>query len=506
MVNLKGTKIMKRHLLGLTIISAALTGCGGGGDSSSPSAEVKKGVFTDSPVKGLYFETKTQSGLTNEAGEFKYIEGESITFKLGGSVLGVSKAQEVITPFTLTGVKALQKQQEITNAFLSQTPNSYEKAINIATLLQGLDQDGDHENGIDLGNAHEALSNLTIPLLVKASGFTGNLQYTEARSIMQSTHPLSFVNAAENMYDNLGINIESNLISKQTNNANNAFFESIEFEYDEENRISAIKYDRNNDGQAETTQAFTYDQAGRLHTIFNSADNTTQTLGYDANDKLVSRETAVGNTISQNEMFEYQGATLTRFRLDKSANGQDDFSTQYIYDADNNLAGYEIDEDGDNQTDKTVTMSIKNGRINRFTENNQNTNAIDIAYSYDNNGNRIAQNIQTESSSGNFTNAKFFYDNANNLIRYEQDNDLDGKADYVETYKYNQNKQRTQYLRDIDANGKWDFMAQYFYDINGKRIKMIEDSDGNGIVDKKWEADYQAAILDSTWNDIANNL
>ena len=35
---------------------------------------------------------------------------------------------------------------------------------------------------------------------------------------------------------------------------------------------------------------------------------------------------------------------------------------------------------------------------------------------------------------------------------------------------------------------------------------MIEDSDGNGIVDKKWEAAYQAAILESTWNDIANKL
>lgn len=499
---------MNKYLMSLTIASAALVGCGGGSgsDSSSTPTNIKTGVFTDSPVKGLYYETKTQSGLTNEAGEFKYIEGESITFKLGGSVLGVSKAQEIITPFTLTGVKALLRQQEITNAFLSQTPNSYEKAINIATLLQGLDQDGDHENGIDLGNAHTELANLTIPLLVKASGFTANLHYINARNIMQTSHPLSFVTAAANLYDSLEIQIESNLVSRLTNNANNTFFENIEFEYDDQSRVSAIKYDRNNDGQAETTQAFTYDQNGRLQTIFNSSTNTTQTLSYDINNNLIGRSTVDGNSVSINEAFEYQNTQLTKFSLDKTSDGVDDFTTQYNYDDNNTLTGYAIDEDGDNQADKAVSMTIKNGKVSRFTEMNQNSTAIDIAYTYDNKGNRIGQNIQTADSNTNFTNAKFFYDANNNLIRYELDKDLDGKADYIESYKYNKNKQRTHYRRDNNANGKWDFMAQYFYDINGNRVKMIEDSDGNGIVDKTWEANYQAAILESTWDDIANNL
>ena len=54
--------------------------------------------------------------------------------------------------------------------------------------------------------------------------------------------------------------------------------------------------------------------------------------------------------------------------------------------------------------------------------------------------------------------------------------------------------------------GKWDFMAQYFYDINGNRVKMLEDSNGNGIANKKWEANHQAAILETTWEDISNNL
>ena len=498
---------MKKHLLSLVVSTVALSGCGGG-DSSSKTApqDIRTGVFTDGPVNGLFYETKTQSGLTNELGEFKYLEGESITFKLGGSTLGITLAQETITPFTLTGVKALIKQKEITNTFLSQTPNSFEKAINIATLLQGLDQDGNHDNGIDLGNAHEALSSLSVPLLIKSAGFSNNAQYIQARNTMQTQHSLSFIDAAENMYDSLGVSIESNLAAKQTNNVNNSFFESIEFEYDSEGRVSDIKFDRNNDGNVDATQSFTYTQNGQLETIYNSANNTTQTLSYDSNNQLISRSTVDENNNSLDEEFSYQGNLLTKFSLDKTSDGVSEFNTSYSYDSANQLSGYEIDSDGDELTDKAVTVNIENGKVKRFTEVTSGSTSLDIAYKYDAQGNRTSQNIQSTETASTFTNAQFSYDGTNNLKRYELDKDLDGEADYIESYKYNQNNQRTQYLRDNDADGKWDFMAQYFYDINGNRIKMIEDSDGNGVVDKKWEADIQAAVLSSTWEDISKEL
>lgn len=500
---------MKKQLLSSIITTLALAGCNGGSDSSSSTSgpEIKTGVFTDGPVKGLYYETKTQSGLTNESGEFNYIDGETITFKLGGSVLGISKAQETITPFTISGVKALAKQKEITNAFLSQTPNSYEKAINIATLLQGLDKDGNHDNGIDLGDAHTSLSTLSIPLLVKASGFESNAQYLQARNIMQTLHSVRFIDAAKNMYNSIGITIESNLTAKQTNSLNNSFFESIEFEYDNKGRISTINYDRNNDGVSDASQTFTYDQNGRLHTIYNSENDTTQTLIYDSNNKLLSRSTVIGSTISSDESFEYQNDLLAKFSLDKTANGSSDFNTTYSYDTNNNLSGYEVDNDGDLQADKTVSIAVENGQVKNFTETAPDNSSLEIAYKYNLKGNRASQNTRvTNNGVMTDTNAKFSYDAANNLTKYELDKDFDGKPDYIESYSYNQNKQRTKYRRDNNADGKWDFMAQYFYDVNGNRVKMLEDSNGNGIVDKKWEASHQAAILETTWDNIANNL
>lgn len=499
---------MKKHLLSLVIGTVALAGCDSGGGSSSKkkdSPEIQTGVFTDSPVSGLFYETESQSGLTNELGEFSYIEGESITFKLGGSTLGVTVAQEIVTPFTLTGVKALVKQKEITNAFLSATPNSFEKAINIATLLQGLDQDGDHSNGIALGSAHSELSSISIPLLIKSVSFENSPQYIQARNIMGSQHSLSFINAAENMYDNIGISIESNLTAKQTNNLDTNAYTSTEFEYDTQGNISELKFDQNNDGIIDTTQSFTYNEDNRLESIYNSADSTTQMLKYNSNGQLISRNTSDGNHINLDEAFSYQGTHLTLFTLDKTSDGLSEFNTSFSYDSDNQLSGYEIDSNGDSQADKSVSITSENGKVKQFTEINSDNSSLDIAYSYDINGNKISQNIQSSDSSS-FTNAQFSYDDANNLSRYEFDKDLDGKPDYIESYQYNQNKQRTHYFRDNNADGKWDFMAQYFYDINGNRIKMIEDSDGNGIVDKQWESEIQAAILPSTWNDISQNL
>lgn len=98
---------------------ALLSACGGGsstpatgdnvdtGDTSpivttpvTPDTSVKTGVFIDAPVKGLTYKTATQSGVTNDKGEFKYITGETVTFSLDGVELGSGKAQAKL-PVTL---------------------------------------------------------------------------------------------------------------------------------------------------------------------------------------------------------------------------------------------------------------------------------------------------------------------------------------------------------------------------------------------------------------------
>jgi hypothetical protein len=120
----------------LSIAAAlALSACGGGGGSDTPTAVVgaQTGVFVDSAVEGLSYETSSGvKGTTDAQGHFKYNEGDTVTFKLGGATLGSGKATGTVTPAGISG-------GEDNNKF-----------TNLLVLLQSLDTDGDPSNGITL--------------------------------------------------------------------------------------------------------------------------------------------------------------------------------------------------------------------------------------------------------------------------------------------------------------------------------------------------------------------
>ena len=62
-----------------------LTACVSDNDDTTiaePQIGLQTGVFIDSKVANISYQTDSQSGLTNIHGEFKYIAGESITFSM----------------------------------------------------------------------------------------------------------------------------------------------------------------------------------------------------------------------------------------------------------------------------------------------------------------------------------------------------------------------------------------------------------------------------------------
>jgi hypothetical protein len=120
-----------------------LTACGGGGDSTTATATatatetVSTGVFIDSAVEGLQYETATRSGTTNSLGEYDYLAGETVTFSIGGIVLGSTIAGPVVTPLSL-----------VPDATSATNP----VVTNIVRLLLSLDSDGDPDNGITISS------------------------------------------------------------------------------------------------------------------------------------------------------------------------------------------------------------------------------------------------------------------------------------------------------------------------------------------------------------------
>ncbi|NKF52758.1 hypothetical protein G3R49_19565 [Shewanella sp. WXL01] len=132
---------MSKKLLAL-MISGILFGCGSSDDSPEPQKEPDPtpdpvtitGKFLDSAVIGIGYTTATQSGTTNENGEFNYVEGESVTFAIGDLTFPETSAKEAVTPLDIANT------EDVTN----------NQVVNMARLLQTLDKDGDPSNGITI--------------------------------------------------------------------------------------------------------------------------------------------------------------------------------------------------------------------------------------------------------------------------------------------------------------------------------------------------------------------
>jgi len=125
------SSLMSIAALVLLAFSVPLVGCDDDNDGPGPNT----GVFTDSPVAGLSYETENLSGITGQSGTFRYWGGETVTFAIGDLLLGEAAAAETLSPIDLV--------PEATDA-------TDDTVVNMSRLLQTLDKDGDLNNGIEI--------------------------------------------------------------------------------------------------------------------------------------------------------------------------------------------------------------------------------------------------------------------------------------------------------------------------------------------------------------------
>ena len=145
---------------------------GDGGGSSSPTTPTPTpvtvtlpsiGVFVDSAIENIYYETKTQKGYTNALGEFKYAVGETVTFSIGSIKLPTVTAGAKITPLDLA--------QSSGNPSGSIPADTF---ANLLVLLQSLDEDQDPKNGIKLTDESKSLSSASLSIFVSPSVFSNS--------------------------------------------------------------------------------------------------------------------------------------------------------------------------------------------------------------------------------------------------------------------------------------------------------------------------------------------
>jgi len=147
---------MTYKLLLSSALTMLLTACGSDNNSTEtqadsptlpPAVTTYTGIFLDSAVTGLNYKTASQSGQTNEFGEFSFQDKEMVTFSIGNIELPSTQANLYLTPLDLY-----------------QTTNINQiEVVNLLRLLQSLDMDGDASNGIEITeSAHQLATNLVI--------------------------------------------------------------------------------------------------------------------------------------------------------------------------------------------------------------------------------------------------------------------------------------------------------------------------------------------------------
>ena len=127
---------MKKFKPVLASFFILLASCGGG-DSTSTTATDSTGVFLDGPVVNIGYKTETKQSVTNALGEYDYLAGESVTFFIGDLEFPKVPASGVVTPLELAGT----------------TDTSDPTVVNMIRLLQTLDENADHSDGIQITEA-----------------------------------------------------------------------------------------------------------------------------------------------------------------------------------------------------------------------------------------------------------------------------------------------------------------------------------------------------------------
>jgi len=496
---------------------------------------VLTGIFTDSAVEGLSFSTATQSGITDAAGTFMYIAGETITFSIGGTVIGEPvTATGAMTPRDLVpGTPLPSTTREIEN--LADDPDSAEarainRFVNIIVFLQSLDEDANVDNGITIPAGIATLLN-GIQLDFDLDAFdlsfrrSAGLLNTIYQAASQGLLPTATIRkpgpALDHFYAFQGIS--HSLVRTATfsvdSNGDGTIDELFIPTWDADGNLTSVSVVDPVTGIPTVIETRTYDADGNLTRVTEDLDGDgnpdfIETATWDANGRPTMRtendDGVGGPSFVETSIFDVNRGGITRRTEDRDGDGTIDIIFTHTYDTDGNRTSVIVDINADGTRILTILFDTDGNPISRIRDDGPDgiPNRIEIL-TYDPNGNQtsLTQDFTADGTLDYIETRT--YDADGNVLIFTQDNNGDGTPESFQTSTYDANGNLfmfvftdgagtptftelrtydaagnlTSITQDFDADGLPDLTTTFAYDANGNLTRVTEDLDGDGNPD-----------------------
>ena len=439
------------------------------------------GQFLHTPTQGVRYTTATQAGITDANGHFQYLEGEVVSFFIGGLLLGEATGNSNVSIFDL-----VEGADAVTGNALRQSIDKsipFNRVINIATLLQTLDRDNNAENGVTL--------TLPVTQLFEADSVHFDKRWDKfkadlgLRSALAAGKSAGLIHnavqirqpwrALRQVYQGLGVEVLLRPYSR-TIETEGELSTEVEYAYDSEGlQIQLQEYDSHGNQTLgyykiailgfEITGSLLgqYDNNGNLSRIQQAGLPGLNDITYQYNDlgqRLSMLSSSNDEPVSNAIKYEYNSkGSLIRLTEDSNGDGLTNNTTRFRYDAHDQIILKQEDSDFDGTTDLTT------------------------ASAYDQSGNMIRQEV-TETIEGEIIAVSldvFFYNANGSIVRKELYSDGNDLPDTSHQYGYDANGNLI-LEESFDAEGLYQTQS-YEYDLNDNLALKMIDKDGDGVND-----------------------
>ena len=493
--------------ISLTItLALALAGCGGGGGGDAGT-----GVFLGAPVSGLQYETPTRQGLTDDEGRFAYGPGETVTFRVGGTVLGSAPGKPVITPLDLTGAKALTKNRDLQELYGDLSIVSPEATfVNLIVFLQTIDADDDLENGIRIPErVRELLDGVQLDFSRPVPAFYENAPFRRMlRDGLQAglwggaARPIRLPGPAlDHFLPQAGIapRFERPVFVAYDEDGDDVFESRYFATYDD----VALRMDWEGHHDADEIvdeRGFQQLTAHGRHALMGQDENddgvldSRSVLDYDDHEDQLGQSYFDGGALQYERRLILDGLGLPHTaETDDDGDGTVDRRDRYFRDAQGMVSRTERDTDADGTID-AITIYTYNGDGQRLTrdEDDDADGVVDRRrrYVYDGRGRLRLSEIDDDADGAIDRRTVITYDDAQGLVLTEEDEDADGDIDEIRRALLDDQGRERLVEVDQDADGNIDRRIRTTRQGN---VEVIEsDFDADGTVDRRRRTTYSA--------------